>query len=397
VASPLRFIDTEPEVEAFCREIAGAEWIALDTEFIREKTYYPRLCLVQVATDSTLACIDPLALGDLTPLSTILQDPTVTKVVHAAHQDLEILLQETGHVPAPVFDTQVAASLLGYGDQIGYARLVEAVLGRALEKGHARTDWSLRPLDPEQIAYAADDVRYLAEAYPVMLRTLRELGRLAWLEEDFRDLSDPARYRPDPDGAWLRVKGYQHLKPQQLAVLKHLAAWREQRAMDSDRPRRWVLSDDVLLELARRQPTDHRALGKVRGLDERTLQRLGDELLSQIREGLSVPREQWPRLTVRRVPGPEQEALVDVAMGVLRHQSRINGISPAAIAARRDVEALVCGEADTDLAHGWRARLAGNAIRAWLAGETRLRVRDGALALDEETQEGAKLEFGDGN
>ncbi len=379
----IRFIDTAPDLEAFCREIADAGWVALDTEFIREKTYYPRLCLIQLATDTALACIDPMALPDLGPLAELLHDPSVTKVVHAAHQDLEILLQETGQVPVPVFDTQVAASLLGYGDQIGYARLVEAVLGRSLEKGHARTDWSLRPLEPEQLTYAADDVRYLAEAYPIMVRTLRDLGRLTWLEEDFRALGEPDRYRPDPDAAWLRVKGYQHLKPQQLAVLRHLAAWRERQAMSRDLPRRWVLQDDVLLELARRQPGDMRALGKVRGLDERTLGRLGNDLLPLIREGAALPREGWPILPERRTLEPEQEALVDVAMGILRHQARSNEISPAAIATRRDVEAVVCGDRDSDLLHGWRARLAGDAIRAWLGGDIRLRVREGRLVLDQ--------------
>lgn len=377
-----RFIDRPADLDAFCTEIAGAEWVALDTEFIREKTYYPRLCLVQIATETALACIDPLAIEGLGGLAGLLHDPAVTKVVHAAHQDLEILLQETGRVPAPVFDTQVAASLLGYGDQIGYARMVEMVLGHSLGKGHTRTDWSLRPLDPEQIAYAADDVRYLAQAYPIMVRNLADLGRLSWLEEDFRALGNPDLYRPDPDSAWLRVKGNQQLKPRQLALLSRLAAWREREAMNRDKPRRWILSDDVLLELTRRQPGDLRALGKVRGLDERTLARQGEELLSVIREGTALPREQWPSLPERRHLDPGQEALVDVAMGILRRQAQANDISPAAIASRRDVEAAVCGETDIDLLHGWRARLAGDAIRDWLDGGIRLRVREGALLLE---------------
>jgi ribonuclease D len=380
----IRFIDTTAGLEAFCREIHGAPWVALDTEFIREKTYYPQLCLVQLATDREIACIDPLALPDLAPLHDLLGDPGVVKVVHAAHQDLEILLQETGRVPAPVFDTQVAASLLGHGDQIGYAKLVQTVLGRTLEKGHTRTDWALRPLEPEQLAYAADDVRYLAEAYPIMLRTLEETGRLVWLEEDFRALADPQRYRPDPDGAWLRVKGNAHLKPQQLAVLQKLAAWREREAMGRNRPRRWVLQDEILLELARRQPRDMRALGKVRGLDERPLTRHGDTLLTLIREAGSLPPERWPTPPERRVLNPEQDALVDVAMGILRHQARMNDISPAAIASRRDVEAVVCGDRESDLVHGWRARLAGDAIRDWLSGQTRLCVRDGEMVAETE-------------
>ncbi|MBK1691959.1 ribonuclease D [Ectothiorhodospira mobilis] len=378
-----RFIDDADALRDLCIRLQQAPWIALDTEFLREKTYYPRLCLVQVATEETLACIDPLALEDLSPLTALLQDPAILKVLHAGAQDLEIFFHRDGRVPAPVFDTQVAAALLGHGDQIGYGRLIQAVLGVELEKGHSRTDWSRRPLEPEQLRYAADDVRYLARAYPRMRQALEAKGRLAWLEEDFRRLEDPATYRPDPEGVWQRVKGLNTLRrPRQLAVVQELARWREQEAMRCDRPRRWLLQDEVMLDLARRQPQDLQTLAKVRGLAETTVQRHGETLLGLIRGTAARPQEACPAPLPRggRLD-PERETLVDVAMGLLRHQALINDISPAAIATRRDLEALVAGDAQSPLLRGWRARLAGDALRAWLQGETRLEVASGALRV----------------
>lgn len=378
-----RFIDQAHALGDLCARLQKAPWIALDTEFLREKTYYPRLCLVQVATSEEVTCIDPLALEDLSPLTALLQDPDILKVLHAGAQDLEIFFHRDGRVPAPVFDTQVAAALLGHGDQIGYGRLIQAVLGVDLEKGHSRTDWSRRPLDPEQLRYAADDVRYLARAYPRMREALETKGRLAWLEEDFRRLEDPATYRPDPEGIWQRVKGLNTLRrPHQLAVVQELARWREQEAMRCDRPRRWLLQDEVILDLARRQPRNLQGLAKVRGLAEATVQRHGETLLGLIRTGAGRPQEACPTLPPRggRLD-PERETLVDVAMGLLRHQALANDISPTAIATRRDLEALVAGDTDSPLLRGWRARLAGDALRAWLQGETRLEVASGALTV----------------
>ncbi|WP_026289845.1 ribonuclease D [Thioalkalivibrio sulfidiphilus] len=383
VTDEIRFIDTAEALAAFCGEIAGAGWIALDTEFVREKTYYPRLCLVQVATPDALACIDPIALPDLGPLAALLHDPAVTKVVHAAHQDMEILLQSTGRVPTPVFDTQVAVSLLGHGDQIGYARMVQIYLDLELDKGHTRTDWSQRPLETAQLRYAADDVRHLARVYPMILKDLEEKGRLDWLSEDFAAISEESRYLPDPDNAWRRIKGQKYLKGAQLAVLQALAAWRERQAMEKNLPKRWILSDDVLTELSQRSPTDLASLAKVRGLEEKTLQRHGETLLALVREARSLPASAWPtRPGPSRGIGPEHEELIDVAMGLLRHQARINNISPAAIATRKDLEALFREEPGCALLQGWRARIAGRVILDWYLGRLRLQVRDERMALD---------------
>ncbi|MFW2134544.1 ribonuclease D, partial [Ectothiorhodospira haloalkaliphila] len=251
------FIDQPEALKAFCERLKGVDWFALDTEFIREKTYYPQLCLIQVATPEEVACIDPLNLEDLSPLTHLLFDPNITKVLHAASQDLEIFFHQQGRVPGPIFDTQVAASLLGHGDQVGYGKLIQLVLGVELEKGQSRTDWAQRPLETIQLRYAADDVHYLARAYPLMRQALEDNGRLAWLEDDFQRMQDPRTYQPDPETIWRRLKGINTLRGEQaLAVARNLARWREQEAMRLDRPRRWLLQDEVILDLARRKPRD---------------------------------------------------------------------------------------------------------------------------------------------
>ena len=244
------FIDDQRGLATVCATLSQAPWFAIDTEFLREKTYYPKLCLVQVATPDMVACIDPLVLDDITPLLDVIFDQQITKVMHAARQDMEIFYHLRGTVPAPVFDTQIAALLLGLPDQVGYGGLVQELLGVKLHKLHSRTDWSQRPLDGEQLHYAADDVIYLAQAYQLMQEKLWESDRLDWLAGDFQALSDPALYAAHPETAWLRVKGANKLSGAALAALQALAAWREDKAQTLDRPRDWVLRDDVLLDLS---------------------------------------------------------------------------------------------------------------------------------------------------
>lgn len=378
-AAPARYVDSPEALREVCDRLRAGPWLALDTEFIRERSYYAQLCLVQVANPELIACIDPLTLQDLGPLRELLLDPQVLKVLHAAGQDLEIFDHLWGAVPAPVFDTQLAASVLGLGEQVGYGRLVQAVLGVELDKSHARTDWSRRPLEPEQLRYAADDVRYLVEVYPRLRAELEGKGRLAWLEDDLAALTDPARYRPAPEEAWRRIRGSQHLRPRQLGALKLLAAWRERRAERLDKPRRWVLQDEVLLELARRSPADETALAKIRGLDEGAQRRLGEELLQVLARARALPESEWPQPPVRRDLGPEQDALVDALMALLRHCAQAQAISPAAIATRKDLERLVQGERELELLQGWRGRLAGRAMLDFLEGRTGLCVREGRL------------------
>lgn len=373
------YIDTPQALAELCSKLANSPWFTLDTEFLRENTYRAKLCLLQVATPEQLACIDPLALPDLQPLYALLHDRRITKVLHSAHQDLEIFYDLTGQIPGPIFDTQIAATLLGQGEQIGYGNLVKEELGIELEKGQARTDWCRRPLDEAQLHYAADDVRYLCQVYQRQSQRLQELGRETWLSEDFAALEEETRYSNPPEQAWLRVKGSNRLRGVQLAVLQHLAAWREGQARQEDKPRRWIIKDEVLLDLARLMPTRLDALGRIRGLDEAALRRYGQLLLAEIAQARDLPRDAWPSAkTGPRLPA-EQEPLVDVLMALLRQRCQQQQISPGAVAGRRDLEKLVLGESELPLLQGWRAAVAGHALQRLLNGELALLVQDGHL------------------
>jgi len=373
------YIDSPDALASLCEQLKGNTWLCLDTEFIREKTYYPQLCLIQVSTPDIIACIDPLVIKDLSPLSSLLADPGVTKVFHAASQDLELFYHLNETVPAPLFDTQVAASLMGLGDQIGYAGMVKEMLGVSLDKSHSRTDWSQRPLEPEQIRYAADDVRYLRDCYLQQLQWLTEKDRLDWLEDDFAKLTDPDRYQPIPENTWMRVKGIQKLRPQHLVVLKALAAWREKRAISSNRPRRWILKDEVLFEMARRSPKRVEELSKVRGLEDRQISKHGEEWIQLIARAQQLPKSEWPELASRKRLSPEQETIADLLMAGLRLFAQKASISPQAIANRKDIEALVSGNRELDLLRGWRMELVGRELLDLLDGRSGLTIENGAV------------------
>ncbi|MCB1773111.1 MAG: ribonuclease D [Gammaproteobacteria bacterium] len=376
------FVDTPAALADLCDTLSGSEWLALDTEFIREKTYYPKLCLLQVCNGDVAACVDPLALEDLTPLLDIIYDGSMLKVLHAARQDLEIFLHDYKRLPMPVFDTQPAAALLGHGDQIGYANLVKQMLDVDLPKDQSRTDWSRRPLDDQQQRYALDDVIYLGQLYLHMRGHLFDRERLQWLAADFATLADPQTYYPKPDDMWQRTKGRQALRGRQLAVLQRLASWRETRARERDLPRKWILKDDILIELCRRMPRDATGLSKIRGLEPGQIRREGDNLIRMINEAASSPREDWPTDKSRPKPLlPQQEALVDLLNAALRLIADQHQLSPMAIASRKEIEKLVRGDSDSVLDDGWRRSLAGDTLRAIIAGDYTLTIRDGLPQL----------------
>ncbi len=375
-------VETPEQLERLCRQLHDSPWLALDTEFMREKTYTARFCLLQVSNGEIAASVDPLQLESLEPLIEIIYDPKPVKVFHSGRQDLEIFLQQWGRLPSPVFDTQLAATLLGLGEQIGYARLVQELLGQQLEKSHTRTDWSQRPLEQEQLRYALDDVIYLGKVYLRLDERLQALGRNQWLQEDFELLTSPATYSMDPNQAWQRVKGWQRLKGGQLAVLQALAAWREEQARRADKPRRWIIKDDPLLELARRRPTEAAQLGRIRGLEQGTLKRHGATLARLIADAARKPESEWPR--ERSMPPrltPNQEAITDLLSCSLRLLSDRAGITPSVLASRKELERLVTGERDLDLLHGWRRNLAGTALLEVLEGKQGPQMEGGELSL----------------
>lgn len=374
------FVDTESGLAELCEKLRGQPVLAIDTEFLREKTYYAQLCLLQVAAEGVIACVDPLAL-DLDPLLDIIYDPSVVKVMHSARQDMEIFFDLRGDVPRPLFDSQIAATLMGFGEQVGYANLVQKMLNVTLDKMATRTDWSKRPLDREQVVYAADDVRYLFKIYHQQVELLSSKGRLEWLQDDFDEMSDRTTYAPHPENLWKRVKGAQKLSSPQLAVLRGLAIWREERAQASNRPRRWIFKDEVMVDLARRAPAQLSELAKIRGIEERALSKSGDALLQVIAEAKATDSEGWPTRSKSQRLNTEQDAVVDLLMAVLRLRGNEHDVSPALLASRKQLETLVAGDTQSPVLHGWRAGLAGNDLQAVLSGEKTVRVADGALIV----------------
>lgn len=377
----VRYIDTAGALLDVCAQLHGVPWLTLDTEFLREKTYYPKLCLLQVATPDLVACIDPLALEDLSPLLEVIYREDTIKVLHAARQDMEIFYHLRGALPAPVFDTQIAALLLGFPDQIGYGNLVKETLGVELDKLHSRTDWSRRPLSDAQIRYAAEDVFYLAQVYRHLVEKLTELGRLDWLSEDFERLTHVGLYDNDPAQAWLKVRGGNRLRGPALAVLQALAAWRETLARDQNRPRGWLLRDDDLVEIARHMPATSAALGAIRGLHERFIDKHGDRVIELVANARRQTPQPLPSTGRPLRLSQTQEALVDAMMAVVRVSAAENALNPAMLASRNQLEQFANGGPDSELLHGWRGQLVGKRLQALLAGELGLYAQNGTLEL----------------
>ncbi len=373
-------IETKEQLENFVNQISSATWVAIDTEFLREKTYYAKLCLIQIEANGLRACIDPLAIEDISSFSEILHNPDIVKVLHAAHQDLEILLQLTGKVPAPIFDTQVAASVLGIGDQMGYARLVEDILGVSLAKTQSRTDWSKRPLKPAQLEYAIDDVRYLAQIYPKMIDKLEKQNRLSWLDKDFTKATDPTVYARNSRERWKKVRGNQVLKRPQLTILRELAAWREDKAEKSNRPRKWIVSDDILLDLSRQQPSNLSEIGEIRGINPDRSSNNHEIWLELIKKGQSIPEADWPELPRSKKPTPTQNTLIDLLMLVVQIQARKHNITAAVIATRKQLATLV-QEDESTLSNDWRGELVNDQIQKVMSGEMTVGVENSIVRL----------------
>lgn len=376
------YIDNPTALRELCDRLQGCTRIALDTEFIREKTYYAQFCLLQLATDDLIACVDPLALPDLEPLLAILYRADILKIMHSGRQDLELFFDLRGQLPKPVFDTQIAAALLGHGDQIGYANLAASLAGVTLEKTHTRADWSRRPLEAQQIEYALDDVRYLIPMYESLLASLQALGREDWLREDFAELCDERVYQRDEDSVWRRLKGVQHLRGRQLAVARAVAVWREHTVQAQDKPRKWLLGDDIILDIARLMPQDLTKLGKLRGIAEVVVRHHGNQILEVIRQAAALPKEQWPQLPqITHLP-EEQEPLLDVLMAMARVCSLKHRISINVLVSRKELEQVIGGDREAPVLHGWRRELLGNELLAMLQGSRTLRVEAAAVRVD---------------
>lgn len=377
------YIHDTQSLEEVLPKLASAPVLAVDTEFMRERTYYARLCLVQIATADDVYVIDAIELGeDLRLLAPVLASPVGMKVFHAGSQDVDILLRATGAAPAPVFDTQIAATLAGFPTQVGYAQLVKEITGVVIDKADTFTDWSQRPLSDTQLAYAEADVRHLPGIYETLRERLAREGRLAWLADDFERLADPETYAIDPREQYLRVKRASTLDRRGLAVLREVAAWRETEAQRSDIPKRWLISDESLVEIARRRPRDVGQLRAIRGVNERLSNRLGSSLLAAVSRGAEVPEEEMPRLPKRaRVPRDAQP-IADLLSAVLRIRAREHDVAPSLLASRDELERFAAGEDEGHpLMTGWRHVLVGAELKAILDGRVSLTVVNGRIQL----------------
>ncbi|MGH8298439.1 MAG: ribonuclease D [Steroidobacteraceae bacterium] len=355
--------DTADAVTDLAAQLAAHATIGLDTEFLRERTYRAELCLIQVSAADDATGVDPIAVTDLGALAAPLTAAGVVKVMHASRQDLEVLLPAVGLV-RPVFDTQVAAALAGFAAQVGYAELVRRLFDVDLPKAHTRTDWSRRPLSPEQIEYALDDVRHLIPLRLALEEQLDKLGRLAWLTEELAGLEDARNLATDPEEAWRRIKGLRGLDPGRERLARELAAWRERRAMERNRPRGWILDDAALREVIVRVPRSVAALEAIAEVPSGVVRHCGRELLACI-AAANVP-DPAPRLDTRQRPDPVKSALAKKLGALLQAGAGELGLSPEVLATRRDLERLAEGSNDIAVLRGWRRPVIGEKLLAAL-------------------------------
>ena len=379
----MTLIDTAAALTDFCARQSEAAYVAVDTEFMRDKTYWPQLCLVQIAGPAEAAAVDPLAPGmDLAPLFRLMAEPRVLKVFHAARQDIEIFVNLAGAVPTPLFDTQVAAMVCGFGDAVSYETLASRLAGAHIDKSSRFTDWAHRPLTERQLQYALSDVVPLRKVYEKLAQRLERSGRAAWLAEEMEVLTDPATYRLDPDEAWRRIKvrtGNRRL----LALVRELAAWRERAAQQRDLPRNRVVRDEAILEIAAHAPTAATELARTRGLSRNFAEgKLGGEILAAVARVLAMSESDYPTPEPRREAPPGLGPLVDLLRVLLKLRSEENGVAQRLVADSEDLEAIAADDAAPVRAlHGWRAEL---------FGKDALELKHGRLAL---TAAGKKIKL----
>jgi ribonuclease D len=356
-------VTTTAALAELAARLDAAAAVGLDTEFLRERTYRAELCLIQVATADYATCVDPLALPELGALVPSLIADRPVKVMHASRQDVEVLFPAIGLV-RPIFDTQIAAALTGLPAQIGYGELVRRTLGTDLAKSHTRTDWSRRPLSPEQVEYALDDVRYLLPLKNQLEEQLDRLGRLGWLAEELGSLADSESFMANPEGAWQRLKGLRGLDAGRMRLARALAAWRERRAIERNRPRGWILEDAVLREIVMRVPRTVEQLQAIPEMAPGVVKHCAEELLSMV--GAAEIPSPPPPVALRPRPSPEHTALIKKLAALNQSIAQALGLSPEVLATRRDIEQLAEGGRDVAILQGWRRQIIGEPMLAAL-------------------------------
>jgi ribonuclease D len=368
-------ITSTADLADFCARLEGQAFVAVDTEFMRETTYWPKLCLIQAAAPGGIeATIDPLAEGlDLAPFLAVMRDTKVLKVFHAARQDVEIF-HNLGAIPEPLFDTQIAGMAAGFGEQVAYDALARKILKVELDKSHRFTDWSRRPLSDAQLSYAIADVTHLAELYPILRARLEKAGRLSWVTEEMAAMGDPALYDVDPENAWRRLKPRKHAT-KYLAVFRAVAAWRERTAQQRDQPRGRILKDEAIDELAAQAPTNADAMNRLRSVPKGFAgSRYGPELIEAITAALANPEAYAPKIDRETAPvSPAAGAVVELLKVLLKARAEDAGVASKLIATVADLEKIASDDrADSAALHGWRREA---------FGEDALKLKRGELAL----------------
>ena len=385
----MQYVTDQRALETLCLTLRQSSRLALDTEFVGEDTFIPRLELIQVATATTAAVIDFPAVqanGSLDVLWELICDPKIEKIVHAGRQDLDLFATHAGQIPKPFFDTQIAAAMVGYGAQVAYANLVQRLHGTKLEKAHTFTNWSARPLSDDQIAYALEDVEFLLSIHTHLQDRLSSLGRLEWVSEEFARLETAVGEKSrEPQERYQRIRGWDTLKPKGAAVLRELAAWREAEARRRNVPRGRVMRDEVLLQLARHPPKSVHELRGLRGVHSSEVDRHGEQLLSTMTSAQALPPSSWPEVPRERKPDPESTGIVELLQAVLRARAAEEGISPTMLATSSDLQTLVEAKQnratlDVPILRGWRRQLVGDLL---------LQVLDGAVTITVDRTSGA--------
>jgi ribonuclease D len=375
-------ITDQGELTKLCEKLSAFPYITIDTEFLREKTYYPKLCLVQVSDpNGNAAAIDPIdGHLDLAPLFDLFLNPKVLKVIHSGRQDLEIFYNLTSKVVTPFFDTQIAAMVCGYGDSIGYESLVRGLTGQSLDKSVQFTDWSKRPLSKRQIDYALGDVIYLAEIYKKLKLELEKHGRTEWVFEEEEILANPETYQNSPERAWERIK-LRSPKPKMLAILKELAAWREKRAQDKNLPRSWIMKDETLADMAAQMPETIDQLKKIRGVTpDMAGGHIGKTLLDIIATAASSDKNAWPKPAERKVISPQATATIDILKMLLKIQAAEHGVAAKLVADQDDIERIATeDQPDVLPLKGWRFEVFGREAQALKAGKIAVGLKNSKI------------------
>jgi ribonuclease D len=391
---PPPYVTDQPGLELLCHTLRQSPRLALDTEFVGEDTFIPRLELIQVATTTTAAVIDFPAVqanGSLDVFWELICDPKIEKVVHAGRQDLDLFALHAGQMPKPFFDTQIAAAMVGYGAQVAYANLVQRLHGTKLAKAHTFTNWSARPLSDDQIAYALEDVEFLLSIHTHLRDRLKALGRLEWVSEEFARLETAVGEKSrEPLERYQRIRGWDTLKPKGAAVLRELAVWREAEARRRNVPRGRVMRDEVLLQLARHPPKSVNDLRGLRGIHSSEVDRQGGQILASITSALALPPSAWPNVPSDRKPDPESTGLVELLQAVLKARAAQEGIAPTMLATTADLQTLAETKQNRTtlnlpILQGWRRQLAGDLLLQVLNGDVTISIdrTSGALRMTE--------------